>query len=158
MVTVTPSRKFFDKPSIATAKRFDNSKAERSNCKQCCVVPFCYECNHSKQGPCMYKGPNSHAKLNFAVFICLLGRSPKPCDHHDTVMAAHSCGVLKERFAKREACIGTMQFKGLGFPNKHFATQKRFCINKTIACHGCVLAESGHETFYLHCKPGDGFG
>lgn len=26
----------------------------------------------------------------------------------------------KKRFAKRAACIGTMQFKGLGFPNKHF--------------------------------------
>ena len=29
-------------------------------------------------------------------------------------MAAHSCGVLKERFEKREACIGTMQNNGFG--------------------------------------------
>jgi len=37
----------------------------------------------------------------------------------------------------RVACIGTMQFKGLGFPNKHFATQKCFCIDKNIACYRC---------------------
>ena len=46
-------------------------------------------------------------------------------NHHNSVMAAHSCGVLKERFVKRAACIRRMQFKGLGFPNKHFATQNR---------------------------------
>jgi hypothetical protein len=51
-------------------------------------------------------------------------------------MAAHSCGVLKERFVKRAACIGTMQFKGLGFPNKHFATQNGLCIYEDTACYG----------------------
>ena len=100
------------------------------------------ECNHSKQGPCMYKGPNSHTKLKFRRVHLLVGSNPKPCDHHGTVMATHSCGVLKERFAKREARIGTMQFKGLGFPNKHFATQNRFCIDKTIACNGYALFQS----------------
>ena len=51
-------------------------------------------------------------------------------------MAAHSCGVLKERFVKRVACIRRMQFKGLGFPNKHFATQNGLCIYEDPACYG----------------------
>ena len=51
-------------------------------------------------------------------------------------MAAHSCGVLKERFVKRAACIRRMQFKGLGFPNKHFATQNGLCIYEDTACYG----------------------
>ena len=29
-----------------------------------------------------------------------------------------------------------MQFKGLGFPNKHFATQNGLCIYEDTACHG----------------------
>ena len=51
------------------------------------------------------------------------------------MMAAHSCGVPKERFVKRVACIHRMQFKGLGFPNKHFATQNGLCIYEDTACH-----------------------
>jgi len=52
------------------------------------------------------------------------------------MMAAHSCGVPKERFVKRVACIHRMQFKGLGFPNKHFATQNGLCIYEDTACYG----------------------
>ena len=42
--------------------------------------------------------------VNLLYNICLLytslGCNPNPCEHHGTVMAAHSCGVLKEHFAK----------------------------------------------------------
>ena len=41
----------------------------------------------------------------------------------------------------RAACIGTMQFKGLGFPNKHFATQKVFLYRqKHCLLQQCVLS------------------
>ena len=36
---------------------------------------------------------------------------------------------------KRVACIRRLQFKGLGFPNKHFATQNGLCIYEDTACH-----------------------
>ena len=57
-------------------------------------------------------------------------------------MAAHSCGVPKERFVKRVACIHRMQFKGLGFPNKHFATQNGLCIYEDTACRYNVIDET----------------
>ena len=45
---------------------------------------------------------------------------------------AHPKSVLQ----KRVACIRRMQFKGLGFPNKHFATQNGLCIYEDTACYG----------------------
>ena len=41
----------------------------------------------------------------------------------------------KSVLQKRVACIRRMQFKGLGFPNKHFATQNGLCIYEDTACH-----------------------
>jgi predicted alpha/beta superfamily hydrolase len=46
---------------------------------------------------------------------------------------AHPKSVLQ----KRVACIRRMQFKGLGFPNKHFATQNGLCIYEDTACYEC---------------------
>ena len=42
----------------------------------------------------------------------------------------------KSVLQKRVACIRRMQFKGLGFPNKHFATQNGLCIYEDTACYG----------------------
>ena len=57
-----------------------------------------------------------------SLFRLLIGNSG---NHNNSVMAVNSCGVLKKRFANRAACIGTMQFKGLGIPNKYFAEQNK---------------------------------
>jgi hypothetical protein len=46
---------------------------------------------------------------------------------------AHPKSVLQ----KRVACIRRMQFKGLGFSNKHFATQNGLCIYEDTACCEC---------------------
>ena len=43
----------------------------------------------------------------------------------------------KSVLQKRVACIRRMQFKGLGFPNKHFATQNGLCIYEDTACYEC---------------------
>ena len=56
-----------------------------------------------------------------------------------------------------------MQFKGLGIPSKHFATQKCFCIDENIAC-GCyetsqhafqnlkIILQSGPSVFKFNLK------
>ena len=43
---------------------------------------------------------------------------------------------------KRVACIRRLQFKGLGFPNKHFATQNGLCIYEDTACRYNVIDET----------------
>ena len=52
------------------------------------------------------------------------------------VMVARFYGAPKSVLQKRVACIRRMQFKGLGFPNKHFATQNGLCIYEDTACYG----------------------
>jgi hypothetical protein len=52
------------------------------------------------------------------------------------VMVARFYSTPKSVLQKRAACIGTMQFEGLGFPNKHFATQNGLCIYEDTACYG----------------------
>ena len=43
---------------------------------------------------------------------------------------------------ERAACTGTAQIrKGLGIPNKHFATQNCLCAHKGPACYNCVGSE-----------------
>ena len=42
--------------------------------------------------------------------------------------AARRCNVPKSVLQKRAACIRQMQFKGLGFPNKHFELQNAFSV------------------------------
>ena len=47
-----------------------------------------------------------------------------------------TCLCAIQRF-HRAACAGTVQiWKGLGFPNKHFATQNGLCIYEDPACYG----------------------
>ena len=51
------------------------------------------------------------------------------------------CFCAIQRF-HRAACAGTVQiWKGLGFPNKHFATQNSRCIYVCPACYNCVGSE-----------------
>ena len=52
------------------------------------------------------------------------------------MMVARFYSTPKSVLQKRAACIGTMQFEGLGFPNKHFATQNGLCIYEDTACYG----------------------
>ena len=52
-----------------------------------------------------------------------------------------TCLCAIQRF-HRAACAGTVQiWKGLGFPNKHFATQNSRCIYVCPACYNCVSSE-----------------
>ena len=57
-------------------------------------------------------------------------------------MAARFYGAPKSVLQKRAACIRRMQFKGLGFPNKHFATQNGLCIYEDTACWYNVIDET----------------
>ena len=45
---------------------------------------------------------------------CLLRCTPNPFEHHDSVMAARSCGVPKERFAKTRSLHPLDAAQGFG--------------------------------------------
>ena len=98
-----------------------------------------------KQCLCIYKGSNTHGIANLPCVFCLLGCNPNPCEHHGTVMAAHSCGVLKERFAKnaQPASIGCSS-RVWDFPTSILQRKNGLCIYEDTACYG-------YERF-LNCK------
>jgi len=88
-------------------------------------------------GPLCAQRPNSHAELKFCRVHLLVGmqsQALRPSRFRD------SCALLrrikKAFYKKRAACIRRMRFKGLGFPNKHFATQNGRCIYEGPACYG----------------------
>ena len=117
------------------AMRFDSK--HQSHCLSCIFsqkIQFAFvDCSSiCKQCLCIYKGSNTHGIANLPCVFCLLGCSPNPCEHHGTVMAAHSCGVLKERFEKREACIGTMQNNGFGLCPTSSCKARGFVYTKTL--------------------------
>ena len=76
------------------------------------------------------------AKTRTALKICRAGSAcwdaiPVPMN----ITFRDGCALLwsaERAFCKRVACIRRMQFKGLGFPNKHFATQMVFVYTKTL--------------------------
>mgnify|MGYP007106312575 CR=1 FL=1 len=47
--------------------------------------------------------------------------------------------------------ISLKSFRGLGFPNKHFATQKCFCIDENIACYNGVGSEKFTASELYRC-------
>ena len=80
-----------------------------------------------------------HSIKNMPCVFCLLGCNP--CEHHGTVMAAHSCGVLKERFAKtRSLHRHDAEQRVWAMPNK-LLQGKRLCIYKDTACYNGVGSE-----------------
>ena len=58
------------------------------------------------------------------MFIRLLGQTPSPCYHHDSVMAVCSCRVLKERFAKTRSLHPSDAVQGFGCPQQVFCNAK----------------------------------
>ena len=68
---------------------------------------------------------------------------PTPCEHHASVMAAHSCGVLKERFAKTQSLHRhETEQRVWAAPNKRLQG-KGLCIYKDIACKRVLLYQNG---------------
>ena len=66
-------------------------------------------------------------KVMFLLSIC--------CCPHISSLASKSSALSKPhsyftKWYNRTACSGTVQYKGLGFPNKHFATQKVFLYRR----------------------------
>lgn len=117
------------------AMRFDLK--HQSHCLSCIFsqkIQFAFvDCSSiCKQCLCIYKGSNTHGIANLPCVFCLLGCNPNPCEHHGTVMAAHSCGVLKEHFAKCEACIGTRQNNGFGLRPTSSCKARGFVYTKTL--------------------------
>ena len=45
-----------------------------------------------------------------------------------------------------------MQFKGLGIPSKHFATQKCFCIDENIACNNYEASQCAFQIWKSFCS------
>ena len=71
-------------------------------------------------------------KIPLCLFACW-DAIPNPCYHHDSVMAAHSCGVLKERFAKTRSLHRHDAEQWVwAAPNKPLATQVVFVYTKTL--------------------------
>ena len=50
------------------------------------------------------------------------------------------------------ACTETVQFKGLGIPSKHFATQKCFCIDENIACNNYEASQCAFQIWKSFCS------
>ena len=78
-------------------------------------------------------------KIPLCLFACW-DAIPNPCYHHDSVMASHSCGVLKERFSEtRSLHPADAEHKGFGnFPTSILQRKIGICIDKCTACCGRV--------------------
>ena len=86
-----------------------------------------------KQCLCAHKDQNTHGIENLPCVFCLLGCNPNPCKHHRTLMAAHSCRVLKERLAKNaKPASARCRTMGLGCAQQALATQVVFVYTKTL--------------------------
>ena len=118
------------------AMRFDSK--HQSHCLSCIFsqkIQFAFvDCSSiCKQCLCIYKGSNTHGIANLPCVFCLLGCNPNPCEHHGTVMAAHSCGVLKERFAKTRSLHPSDVVQGFGISQQAFCNAKMvFVYTKTL--------------------------
>ena len=117
------------------AMRFDSK--HQSYCLSCIFsqkIQFAFvDCSSiCKQCLCIYKGSNTHGIANLPCVFCLLGCSPNPCEHHASVMAAHSCGVLKEHFAKMRSLHRTMQNNGFGLRPTSACKASVFVYTKTL--------------------------
>ena len=127
------------------AMRFDSK--HQSHCLSCIFsqkIQFAFvDCSSiCKQCLCIYKGSNTHGIANLPCVFCLLGCNPNPCEHHGTVMAAHSCGVLKEHFAKmRSLHRHEAEQRVWAAPNK-LLQGKGLCVYKDIACRYNVIDET----------------
>ena len=128
------------------AMRFDLK--HQSHCLSCIFsqkIQFAFvDCSSiCKQCLCIYKGSNTHGIANLPCVFCLLGCNPNPCEHHGTVMAAHSCGVLKEHFAKmRSLHRHEAEQRDWAAPNK-LLQGKGLCIYKDIACKRASAYQNG---------------
>ena len=137
------------------AMRFDLK--HQSHCLSCIFsqkIQFAFvDCSSiCKQCLCIYKGSNTHGIANLPCVFCLLGCNPNPCEHHGTVMAAHSCGVLKEHFAKmRSLHRARGRTTGLGCAQQALARQgalyiQRHCLQESFGVpkwyHEALLAEA----------------
>ena len=128
------------------AMRFDLK--HQSHCLSCIFsqkIQFAFvDCSSiCKQCLCIYKGSNTHGIANLPCVFCLLGCNPNPCEHHGTVMAAHSCGVLKEHFAKmRSLHRHEAEQRVWAAPNK-LLQGKGLCIYKDIACKRASAYQNG---------------
>ena len=82
-------------------------------------------------------------KIPLCLFACW-DAIPNPCYHHDSVMAAHSCGVLKERFSEtRSLHPADAEHKGFGnFPTSILQRKIGICIDKCTACWYNVIDET----------------
>ena len=117
------------------AMRFDSK--HQSHCLSCIFsqkIQFAFvDCSSiCKQCLCIYKGSNTHGIANLPCVFCLLGCNPNPCEHHASVMAAHSCGVLKEHFAKMRSLHRTMQNAGFGLRPTSSCKARVFVYTKTL--------------------------
>ena len=135
------------------AMRFDLK--HQSHCLSCIFsqkIQFAFvDCSSiCKQCLCIYKGSNTHGIANLPCVFCLLGCNPNPCEHHGTVMAAHSCGVLKEQFAKMRS-LHRGRTTGLGCAQQALARQgalyiQRHCLQESFGVpkwyHEALLAEA----------------
>ena len=137
------------------AMRFDSK--HQSHCLSCIFsqkIQFAFvDCSSiCKQCLCIYKGSNTHGIANLPCVFCLLGCNPNPCEHHASVMAAHSCGVLKERFAKtRSLHRHDAEHRVWAAPNKFLQRKwslyiQRHCLQESFAVpewyHKALLAEA----------------
>ena len=128
------------------AMRFDLK--HQSHCLSCIFsqkIQFAFvDCSSiCKQCLCIYKGSNTHGIANLPCVFCSLGCNPNPCEHHGTVMAAHSCGVLKERFAEtRSLHRHDAEQQVWAVPNK-LLQGKGLCIYKDIACKRASAYQNG---------------
>ena len=62
-------------------------------------------------------------KIPLCLFACW-DAIPNPCYHHDSVMVAHSCGVLKKRFAKTRSLHPSDAVQGFGISQQAFCNAK----------------------------------
>ena len=62
-------------------------------------------------------------KIPLCLFACW-DAIPNPCNHHDSVMAAHSYEVLKERFAKTRSLHLLDAAQGFGISQQAFCNAK----------------------------------
>ena len=119
------------------AMRFDLK--HQSHCLSCIFsqkIQFAFvDCSSiCKQCLCIYKGSNTHGIANLPCVFCLLGCNPKPCNHHDSVMAAHSYDASKRRFAKnaQPASVRCRSERVWDFPTSILQRKMVFVYTKTL--------------------------
>ena len=81
---------------------------------------------------------------------------PTPCEHHASVMAAHSCGVLKERFAKTQSLHRhETEQRVWAAPNKRLQGKglciyKDPCLAREFCCTRMVPRSTACRSYCIH--------